>query len=288
MRIRLVYLFTVGVLGWLVVLARSDAAKEARSSCCGTGSRSCGVRSPVPRHDWTDRAVLAALARLLPGHLRLYRIVTPGTLLAWHRHLAKKKWTYPNAPGRPPVPGEVWDLVEQLARHPAPLILDSRVAASLPRETGPALNRSYGWPAADWIAYLRWAAGQALRPEFGGEPGAVEMALFDRIGRQAHRRGRLRNGRRVPVLGNCRKAGTTRSAWVPARRIRQVSRSARPGNDGEALWLVVRDEAFRADQRDHERVQALACNRGRSHVAAGGRLSRARDQVRELDGGMVS
>jgi putative transposase len=67
--------------------------------------------------DWADRAVIAALARLLPARLRLHRIVTPGTLLAWHRRLARKKWTYPNAAGRPPVPDEVRALVEQPARQ---------------------------------------------------------------------------------------------------------------------------------------------------------------------------
>jgi hypothetical protein len=61
--------------------------------------------------------VLAALARLLPGHLRLRRIVAPGTLLAWHRRLLRRKWTYPDAPGRPPVPAEVRALVERLARE---------------------------------------------------------------------------------------------------------------------------------------------------------------------------
>jgi hypothetical protein len=61
--------------------------------------------------------VLAALARLLPGHLRLHRLVTPGTLLAWHRRLVKGKWAYPNAPGRPPVPAEVRAVVEQLAQQ---------------------------------------------------------------------------------------------------------------------------------------------------------------------------
>jgi putative transposase len=70
-----------------------------------------------PRLDWADRAVLAALARLLPGGLRLHRIVTPGTLLAWHRRLVRKKWTYPGVSGCPPVPAEVRALVEQLARQ---------------------------------------------------------------------------------------------------------------------------------------------------------------------------
>ena len=43
--------------------------------------------------------------------------MTPGTLLAWHRRLVKKKWTYPSTPGRPPVSAEVRALVEQLARQ---------------------------------------------------------------------------------------------------------------------------------------------------------------------------
>ena len=58
-----------------------------------------------PKPDWACRAVIAALARLLPSPLRLHRIVTPGTLLTWHRRLLQNKWTYPNTAGRPPVPG---------------------------------------------------------------------------------------------------------------------------------------------------------------------------------------
>jgi hypothetical protein len=70
-----------------------------------------------PTPDWADRAVITALARLLPRHRRLHRIVTPGTLLAWHRRLIKNKWTYPNAIGRPAIPDEIRELVQQLARQ---------------------------------------------------------------------------------------------------------------------------------------------------------------------------
>ncbi len=47
------------------------------------------LRRPNPRSrlDWADRAILAALIRLLPGRLRTHRLVTPGTVLRWHRRL---------------------------------------------------------------------------------------------------------------------------------------------------------------------------------------------------------
>ena len=69
-----------------------------------------------PKPDWADRAMIAAPTRL-PRYLRLHRIVTPATLLAWHRRLIKKKRTCPNAAGRPPVPGQIRELVRRLARQ---------------------------------------------------------------------------------------------------------------------------------------------------------------------------
>ena len=54
---------------------------------------------------------------LLPGPRRMGRLVTPGTLLGWHRRLVHWRWTYPQPGGRPPADPRIVMLIEQMARE---------------------------------------------------------------------------------------------------------------------------------------------------------------------------
>jgi putative transposase len=66
----------------------------------------------------SDRALLAAMGGLLAPARRHGLLVTPQTLLRWHRELVRRRWTYPSArSGRPPIDTETRELVLRLARE---------------------------------------------------------------------------------------------------------------------------------------------------------------------------
>ena len=109
------YLILVRLCGWLVLLGRSRASKDVELLVLRHEVAVLRRTNPRPRLDWADRVVLAALIRLLPAKLRMHRLVTPGTVLRWHRRLVTRKWTYPNRTGRPPVSAEIAALIERLA-----------------------------------------------------------------------------------------------------------------------------------------------------------------------------
>jgi putative transposase len=101
----------------MALLARSSASKDAELLVLHQEVAVLRRQNPRPKLDWADRMVLAALARLLPGPLRMTRLVTPDTLLRWHRRLVRWRWTYPRRGGRPPVDVRVALLIGQMARE---------------------------------------------------------------------------------------------------------------------------------------------------------------------------
>jgi hypothetical protein len=113
--VRLLYQLLVKGFSWLALLARSSASKDAEILALHHEVAVLRRGNPKPRLDWTDRAVLAALARMLPKMLRAHRIVTPATLLRWHRRLLTAKWRQPRPLGRPPISEGLTALIVRLA-----------------------------------------------------------------------------------------------------------------------------------------------------------------------------
>src|SRR5689334_1861111 len=113
----MLYLIFVRLTGWMALLARSAASKDAELLVLRQEVAVLWRQNPRPKLDWADRAVLAALTRLLPRPLRMSRLVTPDTLLRGHRRLIHWRWTYPHRSGRPPVDARLAALIEQMARE---------------------------------------------------------------------------------------------------------------------------------------------------------------------------
>jgi putative transposase len=106
------------VLGWLTLLARSDAAKDLEILVLRHEVAVLRRHHPHARFSWADRAFFSALSRRLPVDLRRLRLVSPRTLLRWHTHLVARRWTYPRRqPCRPPTPQPIRTLVLRMARE---------------------------------------------------------------------------------------------------------------------------------------------------------------------------
>ena len=101
MALRLLYLIFSRLLDTLTPRGRASASKNIELLVLRHEVAVLRRTNPKPRLDWADRALLAALIRRLPAALRGHRLVTPATVLRWHRRLLTKKWTHPNRSGPP-------------------------------------------------------------------------------------------------------------------------------------------------------------------------------------------
>jgi putative transposase len=115
--LRLLYLIFGRLLSWLTLLPRASSSKDIELLVLRHEVAVLRRTNPKPCLDWADRALFAALIQRLPTVLRGHRLVTPATVLRWHRRLVTKKWPYPNRSGRPPLDSTIATLIERMARE---------------------------------------------------------------------------------------------------------------------------------------------------------------------------
>ena len=115
---RLAYLTLCRSIQLLALLVRGDAAKDLEILVLRHQLAVLRRQTPQPKLEPADRALLAAVSRVLPRARWSCFLVKPKTLLRWHRRLVAGAWTYPNrGAGRPPLDQDAQQLIVRLAKE---------------------------------------------------------------------------------------------------------------------------------------------------------------------------
>jgi putative transposase len=114
---KLAYLTLCRSVQLLALLGRGDASKDLEILVLRHQLSVLRRQVPRPRLEPTDRALLAAVSRVLPHARWSCFMVKPDTLLRWHRRLVAGAWTYARGAGRPPLDQQVQQLIIRLARE---------------------------------------------------------------------------------------------------------------------------------------------------------------------------
>jgi putative transposase len=113
--LRLLYLIFRGTVGWLGLLTRSGASKEAEILVLRHQLAVLRRQVTRPRPSWADRALQAALSWRVPRSRWPRLFVTPETVLRWHRDLVRRRWSVPRRGGRPPIRPTIRQLILRMA-----------------------------------------------------------------------------------------------------------------------------------------------------------------------------
>jgi putative transposase len=176
---KLTYLALCRTIQLLALLVRGDAAKDLEILVLRHQLAVLRRQVPRPRFEPADRALLAALSRVLPRARWSCFLVRPQTLLRWHRRLVAGVWTYRHrGRGRPPLDEYLQQLIVRLgAENPRwgyqrikgeLLRLGIQVSATAIRETlrrhglDPAPRRT----STTWRSFLREQAAGILACDF--------------------------------------------------------------------------------------------------------------------------
>jgi putative transposase len=175
---KLAYLTLCRSIQLLALLTHGDAAKELEILVLRHQLNVLRRQTPRPKLEPADRALLAAISRVLPRSRWTCFLVRPETLLRWHRRLVAGAWTYPHQPGRPPLDEDVQQLIVRLAKE-NPRWGYQRIQGELQhlgvRVSATSIRmmlRRHGWDpaprpmATTWRAFLRQQAAGIVACDF--------------------------------------------------------------------------------------------------------------------------